>query len=278
LALLAVLFVGGTLAAAAGFWRFKHYVETSPRFCQTCHEVAPEIAIWTESEHRSVRCQTCHHNSLNDGLHILAVYIRGEVPHREHAPIHVDSCVDCHTSHDPRWPDISSSIGHQVHAETLGLDCTGCHGQQMHFERPATEICIGCHQASADGSAHEAAHCLACHDFLSAVQVSPRRRACLDCHAVQKQPVVVSKTAPMRFECRACHRPHERRGLVPCDDCHRPEQLSGLHDHAAHQLCSACHEAHEWRSTRDQCQQCHAGLDEHHRDRACASCHSFGDD
>ena len=98
------------LGAVVAFVSFKQYVEQSPRFCHTCHEIAPEVTVWMESERRDVRCQQCHHQTLQDGMHILQVYLAGRMPDRKHAEVDVKSCGRCHATHDERWPSIADSI------------------------------------------------------------------------------------------------------------------------------------------------------------------------
>lgn len=270
LALLAFSFT-----AVVGFVSFRRYVEASPRFCQTCHQVAPEIALWMESEHRNVRCQQCHHQTLRDGVRILAAYVSGGST-ETHAPVDVHSCAGCHASHDTRWPTIAGSIGHTVHAERAGLACTICHGREMHFERPARATCERCHAGMTVGSAHEPQHCLACHDFLSREEaVRPQRADCLRCHRSQDRPIVIPATAPMQFTCSACHRPHSEQGIVACTDCHPARALAGLHGEAGHADCRACHSPHGWKASKEQCFACHQGLHGHYPDKACSQCHSF---
>lgn len=265
----------GALAVVGGLARFRDYAETDPRFCNSCHEVAPEIAIWTESEHRAIRCQQCHHNTMEDGLRILRVYVSGSPPAATHAPVSVESCAACHKSHDRRWPSIAESTGHRIHVDEARLACTTCHGRQMHFDRPARQSCLDCHADRGEGSTHEDVHCLACHNFVSSAEViRPTRRDCLGCHANRERPIRVSETAPMQLACHACHRPHSDE-LVPCSQCHRQRDLAGLHALAGHADCLTCHEAHEWTTTREQCARCHEGLASHHVGEACAGCHSF---
>lgn len=263
------------LGAVGGMVSFKRYVEQSPRFCQTCHMVAPEIALWMESEHRNVRCQQCHHQTLADGLRVLEVYVSGSKP-VTHAPIDVQSCARCHATHDARWPSIADSIGHRMHAGKAKLPCTTCHGREMHFEKPARSTCEGCHEGKAMGSAHEAQHCLACHNFLSKEDViRPQRADCLRCHRGLERPVTVPVTAPMQFSCSACHRPHSGDGVTPCTDCHPQRELPALHGEHEKAACGACHAAHGWIAEKQQCFACHKNMHAHHPTEACSHCHRF---
>jgi len=148
----------------------------------------------------------------------------------------------------------------------------------MHFRQPARESCRRCHADQSVGSAHEEAHCLACHDFLSTLPIiKPRRRDCLRCHQRNARPIVLSPTAPMQFTCSGCHHPHRPDEPVACAQCHKPDDLAGLHNEPAHQPCSSCHAAHDWKSTRRHCLQCHSERYAHHpeADKRCSDCHGF---
>jgi len=266
----------GAIAILIGYLGIRRYTNESPRFCESCHEVAPEVAVWLESEHRGINCQACHHATMEEGLKILWVYLRGGMPDIHHAKVSVRSCASCHASHDRRWPEVANSSGHRVHSSDEGLGCTDCHGQQMHFDQPAREICVSCHKGQDAGSAHEPVHCLACHNFLSTEDsVLPQQRDCMRCHAKQDRPIVLPSTAPMQFVCSGCHEPHASGRIAPCADCHRPSELCGLHTHADHQKCGDCHEPHEWTSKRRHCLECHADLFSHYPERKCVDCHGF---
>jgi hypothetical protein len=271
-----VVGVLGVLAVIGAFLSFRNYVNTSPRFCQTCHVIAPEIAIWTESEHRTVRCQECHHHDLREGLGILTAYLTGGTSARSHASVNLDSCAGCHAKHDARWKSISNSIGHRIHVDRAKQPCTTCHGQQMHFSQPARETCAGCHASKSAGAVHERAHCLACHNFLSTDEIiRPTRADCLRCHETRERPIRVNPSSPMQFACSTCHRPHSQTKAVPCSDCHQQRDLPGLHRNPGHQVCARCHKQHDWTATRTTCFECHKTLKTHYPDRACGSCHSF---
>jgi len=269
--------IGATLA-------FRDYVEKSPAFCRTCHEIAPEIELWSEGHHRELRCQQCHHSDLEDGLRVLTLYVaskEGEPnPASEktsHAPIELKSCAGCHASHDDRWPSIANSAGHRLHLEQKAIDCTECHGREMHFDRPARSTCQGCHPGHDAGGVHDPSHCLACHDFLgSGETIRPTRESCLACHRRQDRPVVVKADAPMQFNCAACHRPHlPEAATLPCSECHRKQDLVGLHTLATHQDCAGCHQPHNWQATRQACRACHEGMESHHPEERCVHCHTF---
>jgi hypothetical protein len=272
LALAAIVGVAGASTLAS----LHDWVESSPRFCESCHLVAPEIAVWTESAHRSIRCQECHHHTLEDGLRILSNMVTGEGQTGEHGNVHLDSCAGCHTSHDLRWPDIANSVGHRLHTEQAKLECTACHGRQMHFHQPARSICMKCHAGPADGAGHSALHCLACHNFLSQEAViKPTRQDCLGCHMSLDRPIRIPAKTPMAFSCGACHLPHGDTPLVACEHCHKADLLFGLHKNDGHGACADCHEPHTWRAKRRHCSGCHEGMASHNPGQPCGGCHNF---
>ena len=274
-----LIFALGAIAILGSYLGIRRYTNESPRFCESCHEVAPEVGIWLESEHRDINCQACHHSTIKEGLEILWVYLLGEMPDIRHAEVSVRSCASCHASHDRRWPEVANSSGHRAHTTVEGLNCTDCHGQQMHFGQPAREICLQCHEGKDTGAAHEPSHCLACHNYLSTDdKLLPRTRDCMRCHAKQDRPIRLPPTAPMHFVCSGCHEPHADGRIAPCADCHSSSELCGLHDHDDHQQCGDCHEPHEWTSRRRHCLDCHADLVDHRPERKCKDCHGFGNE
>jgi hypothetical protein len=274
----AVYLVFGLAAVAVigGLLGVRRYTNHSSRFCESCHEVAPEARIWLESEHQDISCQECHHATVREGLAILSVYLLGQMPDVEHAAVRVRSCAGCHASHDRRWPEVANSIGHRSHAQPAGLHCTDCHGQEMHFGETPRPVCMSCHEGRDTGPAHEPMHCLACHDFMSTSdELRPRSRECMSCHAKQDRPILMPPTAPMHFVCAGCHEPHAAGRIAPCSDCHGPRELRGGHEHPDHQLCADCHEPHEWTSQQRHCSGCHKDLYSHHPEKRCESCHRF---
>lgn len=235
--------------------------------------------MWLESEHRNVRCQGCHHATVEEGLEILWVYLLGRMPDVEHAEVEVRSCTRCHLDHDPRWPEVANSSGHRTHTTPEGLTCTDCHGQQMHFGEPPRDVCLACHEGKDAGAGHEPSHCLACHNFLSQDEpLRPGERACLRCHEKQDRPIRIDPATPMHFVCAGCHEPHAGGRIVSCDDCHRPSEICGLHDLRGHRTCVDCHEPHLWTSRDRHCLACHDGFARHHPEKRCARCHSFESD
>jgi hypothetical protein len=263
-------------AIIGGLLGFRHYVTTSPGFCQTCHDVAPEMATWIQGKHHDLYCQQCHHQDLRQSFGILTTYLTGGASPRPHSRVTVESCTGCHAQKDTRWKNISASIGHRIHHDRAQLPCVQCHGREMHFGQPARETCSQCHAGKFSGGPHESAHCLACHNFLSTDEVIvPTRADCLRCHEGLGRPLRISAEAPMKFACGTCHRPHRDTKAVPCSDCHEPRDLTGLHSRTGHDDCGSCHKPHDWKATPANCAECHRMPKTHYPGRTCTSCHGF---
>ena len=109
------------LAAVAGTWRLKRFVDTDPRLCAQCHRASPEFSLWAKGTHKSVSCQRCHHSTPEQGLAMLRAFVAGKSPSgsKAHAPVEIGSCASCHLSHDGNWPQVGNSRGHRIHFEPV---------------------------------------------------------------------------------------------------------------------------------------------------------------
>lgn len=276
------------VAAFVAYGAFTDYVERDPRFCAQCHPAAPDLMLWTRSQHRKIICQSCHHESSDGAVGILMEFaFKGTNPDGSSRGPHtqklvMDSCATCHLSHDRSWPQIGQSTGHVVHVNREGQDCLRCHGESIHGVRGPVEVCRECHadhSVAMDKLGDD--HCLACHNFLTTDDtLAPTRDRCVDCH--KRRNVEIPPTpegAPMsKMACGKCHRPHENasNAHVGCDKCHAETRGHGLHAHPDHGDCLACHQPHTWDARQTSCLGCHKVAENHHRDMRCWSCHGFG--
>ncbi len=282
---LAQVVIGAALLAVAGtIWaglRFKDYVDNDPGLCAQCHRASPEFALWNKGSHRGVACQRCHHSTPEQGLAMLRAFLSGKEPggKGKHAEVKLGSCASCHLSHDPRWPQIEGSRGHRVHVEKQHIECVRCHAQAMHGFAPAVDACRACHGEHAVRTVGmQQLHCFACHNFLShEAGLRPTRADCLHCHRENAvHPARFSDSAPMQFDCAACHHPHAQRAgeRQPCLSCHPGGPRAGLHAAKGHAGCLSCHSAHLWKSGDRKCASCHAAP-AHAQGKSCATCHGF---
>jgi hypothetical protein len=283
LLVLAVLLVAVLGGGTWGYFWFRRYVDSDPRFCAHCHKASPDFAIWTAGGHRSVACQRCHHSTPQEGLAMLGAFLAGKPAGGKHghAPVEVGACASCHLSHDRNWPQIGASRGHRIHVEQQKIACVTCHAGGVHGFRPVSESCKKCHgehAVRAQGMAK--LHCFTCHDFRSDEPgLRPTRDDCLTCHRKEGvHPARFDPGAPMQFECGRCHKPHAAtpaESRVACASCHAGVASAGLHRQPGHRRCQECHPAHGWRAAESDCLRCHGGAPRHAEGRACTSCHAF---
>lgn len=283
---LQLLIAGSVLALGGVLWgglRFKRYVDEDPGLCAQCHRASPEFALWNRGSHRGVACQRCHHSTPGQGLAMLRAFLAGKEPggKGKHAEVKLGSCASCHLSHDPKWPQIEGSRGHKVHVEKQHIECVTCHAQAMHGFAPAVDACRSCHGEHAIRVVGmQKLHCFTCHNFLSHDSgLRPTRADCLRCHRENGvAPGRFSDSAPMQFDCAACHHPHAKSAAgeqVPCLKCHAGVPRAGLHAARGHQKCLSCHAAHTWRSGDGHCAACHPATPTHAQGKRCATCHGF---
>jgi hypothetical protein len=286
-AFLVVLIFGGSYAS----YRIYDYTQNDPEFCRSCHTMEKAWSRWQQSEHSEIGCHSCHHVNPVQGAQLVMNYLM-ERPDQNtnHAHVTDEACEQCHYSGNPTWVQVADTAGHRVHAEQENIACQTCHGMRLHEFTPATEICAACH---ADHVAeHEKAikvpamqdmHCIECHPFLREDSpLRPTRETCLGCHqkTATQDGVVFPDNAPMMWDCKECHKPHEKdMPVVDCLSCHTDARQQGLHGASTHSQtsCTACHKPHEWKVTsRDQCLACHTDRAGHNEGQVCADCHDFG--
>lgn len=280
---LIVLIFGGSY----GSYRMYAYTQHDPSFCRACHTMETAWTKWQSSEHSKVGCHSCHTVSPVAGAELIMNYLT-ERPdaNTNHASIPDKACETCHYSGNPQWIQVKETAGHKAHAEGQNIACQTCHGLRLHEFRPTTEICIACHADHVSGQAKaikvpkmQDLHCVECHEFLrDDSPLRPTRETCLGCH--QKTPsesVVFPEQAPMKWDCRQCHKPHDKANpVVDCIGCHNTSKTEGLHGKKTHSQarCKDCHRPHEWTvTTRKPCLACHQDKAAHNAGTNCADCH-----
>lgn len=262
------------------FVNFYDYMQHDPNFCNSCHIMEQSWDRWASSEHKDVGCHSCHQQSLVAGAKLIIDFALFSYDRIEsHAVVRDEACESCHESGNSEWIQVTTTAGHQVHAEEQNIACTKCHSLTLHrFEAPGP-ICNVCHEEKhLEVSGMAPMHCAACHEYLvEEEQLLPLRGGCLDCHqALAPEGVTWPADAPMQYPCGDCHQPHEQaEPMVDCQSCHT---VTGTHLEEAHDAspCQTCHEPHQWQVTeRQTCLTCHPGQAEHNADILCNDCHNF---
>ena len=275
-------------AGSLGSYRMYNYTQNDPEFCRSCHTMETAWTRWENSEHSKVGCHSCHTVSPVGGMQLVVNYLM-EKPDRNtnHASIPDKACEKCHYSGDPQWVQVADTAGHKTHAEGQNLACQTCHGMRLHSFRPSTEICVACHADHVAGQEKAIKvpqmrdlHCVECHPFLrDDSPLRPTRETCLSCHQKIQSGVTFPDNAPMKWDCRECHKPHNaEKPVVDCTSCHAGVLRQGLHKATTHSqtACKVCHKPHEWKVTkRETCTGCHQDKTSHNADKLCVDCHDY---
>ncbi len=130
-----------------------------PRFCASCHTIAPSYESWTKSSHKEVTCVACHvrpglegwlHDKALAGTKDVAIYLFGHPadPHNLQAAVSSEVCLSCHRhilrvsevaprDLPPPVKDVGLIMSHRKHMEAFakrgqGEGCTTCHARVVH--------------------------------------------------------------------------------------------------------------------------------------------------
>lgn len=217
------------IAGAVALGGFAVPLTNHPKFCASCHTIAPSYESWTRSSHKEVTCVACHvrpglrgwlHDKAWAGTKDVAIYLFGTPtdPHELQAHVHSEVCLGCHRhilrvseiaprDLPPPVKEVGLVMSHRLHMEAFskrGLQegCTTCHSGVVH-EQPIKgyPIVIPRGHVSADDQPWYPEHPEG--SYL-------RKRALSDC-----------------FRCHDGKTEYEGRVLNrKCETCHIPEKIS----------------------------------------------------
>lgn len=195
------------------------------RECHKCHDAARGGALLAE---QAELCYLCHERAK----------FRHE---REHGPVAVGRCSDCHISHENAFPNHTTTSlpqlclgchafswsdkagpkeGFLLHRPVREGRCAACHdphggARRLFLKADVGDLCLACHDAEVYGPGvlHgplAVGDCLVCHDphaseTAGLLKARPTDALCLKCHT-QQRPKCPSE--PGGRECLACHHPH----------------------------------------------------------------------
>jgi len=139
-----VVLVALVLIAGVGM----HYT-SQPYFCNTCHEISPNVASWQVSPHDNVPCLNCHANPGTvgyvsrklKGLGEVYLHFTNQIPAKIEPKINIQTCINCHTGQNSGFPaakNITIETGPQAprisHKFMLDnkVSCLNCHRYTAH--------------------------------------------------------------------------------------------------------------------------------------------------
>ena len=127
---LGILLSGATLKATS-----------TPTFCSSCHEMAPEYATWQVTSHNKIACVTCHIEPgvLNLVKHKIGSmgqlyeHVTNKVPNPVTMPhpINNEVCEQCHSTMRKVTASGDIIIPHDKHL-SQGIKCVACHAGVAH--------------------------------------------------------------------------------------------------------------------------------------------------
>jgi len=271
------------LPPGAAFTLLAFEISSQPRFCGSCHVMAPYYESWQRSTHNEVACVECHippgvASTLRkkyEALAMVASYFTGRYSTNPWAEIDDQSCLrsGCHAKRLLLGRELYHGIlfDHQPHLTEMRrakrLRCTSCHSQ----------IVQGSHIAVTSST------CFLCHFKGNPLNEGTGR--CTLCHAIPEKRIT---TAGLSFDhrevkrfgmdCRLCHESIVRGdGEVPlerCYTCHN--QVERLQRYGETEFLHRKHVTDH----KVECLNCHIEIlhkipaREQAVATACASCHS----
>jgi nitrate/TMAO reductase-like tetraheme cytochrome c subunit len=237
------IIAGSAVVLLAVFAGSVVYTDRSP-FCDTCHEMRPFYAAWTQSKMHKVSCVSCHVSAgpVNHTLHKF-VALREVWDHFTSAPtfpmygidVPDNRCTNCHKNLNVARPP--TRFSHAVHAGKAS--CAQCHGASAHMvtytalqaagvlrsgsQQPGTTYIAQLAFADKRGSAligHKKVECSRCHDMANAqcstCHPEPANHFGPDCKLCHKPTIPFPKTV---FSHPAFRSAHGWR-IFPCTACH----------------------------------------------------------
>ncbi|MCP5103131.1 MAG: hypothetical protein GY950_07125 [bacterium] len=276
-----------TIVLLVAFMSITLEVTSTPKFCNSCHNMKPYYASWKESSHKHVTCTDCHFppglksklKGKFTALSMLVNYFTGVYKRQKPwAEISDESCMrsGCHVTRT-----LSGKVGfkkninfdHAPHLTGMRrgkeLRCTSCHSQIVQGSHiSVTEgTCFLCHFKEAPEEA-ASKECTKCHEPPVA---KPGKDG--DSVVLYDHKMVIEKN----IDCRKCHGTMVvGDGSVPkirCSGCHADKEKIKLYNDSTvmhtnhikiHKIeCNQCHTEIQHKSVartefvKPDCHSCH---------------------
>jgi nitrate/TMAO reductase-like tetraheme cytochrome c subunit len=157
------------------------YIST-PSFCSTCHELAPEYITYQASDHNQIKCVQCHSKPGAKNSVLYQVNLLKEVySHLTGSPKQIvlttpvpsENCEQCHSKNRLVTATGDLKVNHKGHIER-GIPCTTCHRGVAHAK--IVERGINNSNTYADWTEKNA------NKLIEEKFVKPNMGTCIDCH------------------------------------------------------------------------------------------------
>ena len=269
--------------AGVAFTYLAFEVSSQPRFCGSCHIMAPYYQSWRTSNHNQIACVECHIppgitselRKKYEALSMVARYFTGTYSTNPWTEVDDQSCLrsGCHVKRVLLGRELYKGVlfDHQPHLTEMRrgkqLRCTSCHSQ----------IVQGSHISVTPTT------CFLCH--FKDVAPNTKTARCTLCHAVPDKTIT---TAGLSFnhgdvkrfdmQCMSCH-----QGVIKGDgDVPRERCLTCHNEQARLNRYGETEFLHRMHVTEHkvECLHCHVEIRhqvparEEALNTACESCHS----
>ncbi|MDW7674191.1 MAG: NapC/NirT family cytochrome c [Bacillota bacterium] len=121
-----------------------YFYTSTPKFCSSCHYVAPYVASWNISSHKEVNCMGCHEpigslGKLHSKARGLNYYISDKtgnyvLPIFDASYISEANCFRCHTGQSSAHMNAPMINDNHLHLEYIKEErkCSSCHNEVGH--------------------------------------------------------------------------------------------------------------------------------------------------
>ncbi len=165
-------------------------VTSKPRFCGSCHIMAPYYESWKHSSHHNIACVDCHIppgvtaeiRKKYEALSMVARYFTGTYGTNPWTEIEDAACLRCHERRLLVGKEMVGDVlfDHSAHLAEMRrgktLRCTSCHSQLVQGSHIAvtTTTCILCH-FKGEEAGQGTARCTLCHHVPDKVLKTARK-------------------------------------------------------------------------------------------------------
>lgn len=211
---------------------------SSPKFCETCHIMRPEVMTWQASAHSKIPCTICHiepglQNTLKHQGEIIRRFFlvqnqQYSLPLEIKHMVRSEVCLGCHTLVRPFTPLNDIKVPHEKHVKA-GIECVNCHQGVVHAR-------LGQRGLASEGNLNQWTPQYGAAQILP-VNLRIGMQECMDCHSKrhkgptqcvgchEKKQLPSSHMDTQRWQTN--HGKAATKDVKPCEDCHNYLNIDG---------------------------------------------------